>query len=121
MIDVTPGLLERSPLLSMAVVDVLEETAQRVDREGFAQHAFWDPATGMYCTRGHFTRIAFDKYMDPDLGVDWKSLIAGCDMVMTGHLGRGVAVWNDEPGRTKEEVIAALTTVAAKVRAECAA
>lgn len=116
MIDVTPGLLERKPELVKAVVEVLEETARRIETDGFAQHAFWDPDTGLYCTRGHFTRIAFDNYMDGS--ADWKSVIWGCDMVMATYLGRGVAAWNDEPGRTEGEVIDALTTVAAKVRAE---
>jgi hypothetical protein len=42
-------------------------------------------------------------------------------MAMNLHLGRGVAAWNDEPGRTKAEVVEALTKTAAEVRAGCAA
>ena len=73
--------------------------------------------TGRYCTRGHFTRVALDKYhLVEDYGFDWNSVIHGCDMVMTLDLGRGVALWNDEPGRTKDEVVEALTKVAAEVR-----
>ena len=121
MIDVTPGLLEQRPALAEAVAEVLEETAQRVERDGFAQHAFWDPVTGRYCTRGHFTRVALDKYhLVEDYGFA-GSVIHGCDMVMTLDLGRGVALWNDEPGRTKDEVVETLTKVAAKVRSRCPA
>ena len=120
MIDVTPGLLERRPRLAKAVAEVLTETAGRVEREGFAQHAFFDGVTGLYCTRGHFTQVVLDKYRGQNIlidGVDlWKSVIAGCDMVLAMHLGQGVATWNDTPGRTKDEIVQVLRNVAASVR-----
>lgn len=125
MIDVTPGLLEQSPTLAKAIAEVLEETAQRVQRDGFGQHAFWDPGTGKYCTRGHFTQVVLDRYRGRSLDIDgvdlWKLVIAGCDMVMSLHLGAGVAVWNDHPGRTEEEVVAALTESANEARIWCPA
>lgn len=125
MIDVTPGLLERSPLLAKAVAEVLEEAAERVRRDGFAQHAFFDPETDQYCTRGQFTQVVLDKYRGQNIVVDgidiWKSVIAGCDMVMALRLGRGVAAWNDEPGRTEDEVIAELLAGASDARVWCAA
>lgn len=120
MIDVTPGLLERRPRLAKAVVEVLTETADRVEREGFAQHAFFDMHTGRYCTRGHFTQVVLDKYRGQSVlidGVDlWKSVIAACDMALALHLGQGVATWNDMPGRTKTEIVEVLKNVAASVR-----
>jgi hypothetical protein len=119
VIDVTPELLERTPLLANAVADVLEESAKRVERDGFAQGFFWDVVTGKYCTRGHYTQVVLDKYRSFDQidGVDiWKSVIAACDMVMTMHLNRGVASWNDIPGRTDAEVVAALRASSAEAR-----
>jgi hypothetical protein len=119
VIDVTPGLLERSPMLSKAVSDVLELTAERVERDGFGQYAMWDSVTGAYCTRGHYTQVVFEKFKGVKVeGFDvWKLVIDACEMVLTDHLGKGVAKWNDEPGRTKEEVVEALTKTAAEVRA----
>lgn len=118
MIDVTPVLLEQSPTLAKAIAEVLEETARRVEREGFAQHAFWDPATGKYCTRGHFTQVVLDRYKGVKVdGLDiWTAVIAGCDMVMTMQIGRGVAAWNDEPGRTEGEVVQVLIASANSAR-----
>lgn len=123
MIDVTPGLLEQSPTLAKAVVEVLDETAKRVRREGFGQRFFWNPDTGKYCTRGHFTQVVLDKYRGVKVdGLDiWTMVIAGCDMVMTTYLGRGVAAWNDEPGRTEDEVVTALTASADSARVWCVA
>ncbi len=125
MIDVTPALLEQRPTLAKAVAEVLEETARRVEREGFAQRSFWDPDTDQYCTRGHFTQVVLDRFRGGTAVIDdvdlWKSIIAGCDMVLALHVGRGVAAWNDEPGRTEAEVVKALTETAAGVRVWCAA
>ena len=123
MIDVTPVLLEQSPALAKAIAEVLEETAERVVKEGFGQHQFWNPKTGKYCTRGHFTQVVLDRYRGTKVdGLDiWTMVIAGCDMVMATHLGRGVAVWNDEPGRTREQVVSALTASANEARAWCPA
>lgn len=123
MVDVTPVLLEQSPTLAKAIAEVLEETVRRVEQEGFGQHQFWNPASGKYCTRGHFTQVVLDRYRGMKVdGVDiWTMVIAGCDMVMSMHLGAGVAVWNDHPGRTKDDVIEALTASAAEARMWCAA
>jgi len=123
VIDVTPGLLEQSPTLAKAIAEVLEETVERVRRDGFGQHQFWNPATGKYCTRGHFTQVVLDRFRGVKVdGLDiWTMVIAGCDMVMTGHLGRGVATWNDEPGRTADEVVRALAASAAEARVWCPA
>lgn len=125
MIDVTPALLEQSPTLAKAVAEVLEETARRIERDGFAQRTFWDPNTDRYCTRGHFTQVVLDTYRGSAATVDgvdiWKSVIAGCDMALALHLGQGVAVWNDVPGRTEAEVVEVLTQTAAEVRVWCPA
>jgi len=123
VIDVTPGLLEGSPTLAEAIAEVLEETAKRVEREGFGQHQFWNPKTGKYCTRGHFTQVILDRYRGVKVdGLDiWTMVIAGCDMVMAMHLGRAVSVWNDEPGRSQDEVVLALTASAREARVWCPA
>lgn len=123
MIDVTPGLLEQNPPLAKAVAEVLDETVKRVEQEGFGQHHFWNVTTGKYCTRGHFTQVVLDKFRGVQVdGADiWTMVIAACDMVLTMHLGRGVATWNDEPGRTEKEVLDALVASADEARAWCPA
>lgn len=123
MVDVTPVLLEQSPTLAKAVAEVLEETVKRVEQDGFGQRDFWNPDTGKYCTRGHYTQVVLDKYLGMKIdGRDiWTMIIAACDMVMSMHLGQGVAVWNDKPGRTQEDVVTALTASASEARAWCVA
>lgn len=124
MVDVTSGMLERSHELANAVAAVLEESAERIDRDGFSQGQFWDPETGTYCTRGMFTQVVFERYMGSPVvgGVDlWKNVIDWCDIVLVAQIGEGVATWNDTPGRTKVEVVETLAKTAAELRAGCAA
>jgi hypothetical protein len=111
-------------MLARAVAEVLEEAVTRVERRGFCQGEFWNRAADMYCTRGHFTQAALDLFGHGKsvAGIEsWTTIIVGCDMVMSCHLGRDVAVWNDEPGRTADEVVAALSASAADAREWCAA
>lgn len=119
MVRVTPGLLESCPTLAKAVADVLDESAKRIDRDGFTQNEFWNARTGKYCTRGTITQVVFDRY----LGLKgnqfvWGPVIEACDLVLALRLGRSVSRWNDEPGRTKDEIVTELTTAAAQVRSE---
>ena len=116
----TPGLLERTPTLAQAVAEVLDEAAIRIEREGFAQHHFWDAATGLYCTRGTYTQVVLDRYRGRNVQIDgvdlWQAVIEACDLALSSRLGRGVAVWNDEPGRTTDEVVEVLKNTAAGIR-----
>lgn len=125
MVGVTPGLLEHTPTLALAVAEVLEEAAVRIDREGFTQRQIYDMTTGKYCTRGMYTQVVLDHYRGWKStvgGVDiWRALIEACDMVLATRFGKGVAAWTDVPGRTKDEVVEALTKSAAELRAGAAA
>lgn len=122
MVHVTPGLLERCPTLAQHVAEALEESAKRIDHEGFTQHQFWDSFTGRYCTRGMITQVVFDRYLGLRGNQEvWGPVIEACDLVLSTRLGRGVAKWNDEPGRTKDEIVEELTKAAAEVRAGLAA
>jgi hypothetical protein len=121
----TPAVLDGSPLLVQAMAEVMEESARRIDRRGFAQKMFWDPDTNKYCMRGMITQVVFERYLGlrtfPD-GIDvWGAIIDGCDLVLSTQLGTGVAVWNDEPGRTTDEVVRELTKAADECRAKVAA
>lgn len=121
MVGVTPGLLDSTPTLALAVAEVLEETAIRIDREGFVQNEFYSPATDRYCTRGMFTQVVLDRYRGHKAQVDgvdiWRAVIEGCDLVLATRFGMGVAKWTDVPGRTKDEVVEALTKTAAELKA----
>ena len=116
MVDVATWLLERKTALQIAVAEVLEESAVRIDRDGFAQSEFWDAETGLYCTRGMFTQVVFERYMGQSDAADlWKAIIDRCDLVLMDRLQQPVTTWNDASGRTKAEVVTMLRTTATEL------
>lgn len=87
---------------------VLLEAAALIERDGWAQHIGFDPETGGRCAL-FAIRDAHDA-LRPGEG-DYDS--APSDL-LRDHLGtRFVSTWNDAPGRTMDEVVAALRSAAA--------
>lgn len=104
-------------MLAAAVAEVLDLSAKRIEQDGFAQHVWWDENTGAYCSRGTYTQVVLDRYEGTTLAGQWTGIIDGCELAMWTHLGMGVAVWNDKPERTQDEVVVAFQKAAAEVRA----
>lgn len=92
----------------MTPSDVLRGAAQLLKEEGWTQHAFLD-AHGRMCVTGAINRAANGGalYVGAEDNVGsaaWRAL--------ADKLGCRVTDWNDTPGRTAEEVISTLESLA---------
>lgn len=109
----TPVYLAYRPDLARAVVTVLHASAIRIERDGFAQRKFYDGETNTYCARGAYTQEAITRYGATPI---WQEIIDGCELALNMRLSRGVAAWNDQPGRTVDQVVGLLRAVADELR-----
>ncbi len=100
------------------VADIVESAADLLERAGWIQDE--DHIQGMgYCMVGalrqclteHYTRCE-DQYPAPI----WENVIGE----VRAHMGTGtpaqIAAWNDEYGRTKQEVLDKLRSIAKEIR-----
>lgn len=98
--------------------DVLELAASILEREGWIQgYAHRD---GRYCAWGAITVAAGGRYDSVDdfrlLEAPSEGLVQHAAILLETYLNdREIATWNDESGRTKQEVVDALR-LAAKLR-----
>ena len=96
--------------------DVLERAAYRLEEEidEWCQGSFFR-AEGQACASWAIYKAEFDLGWT---GPSWLDGPAYAALVKSLGLGRyGVPRWNDRPGRTKAEVIAAFRQAAAEARA----
>lgn len=89
------------------VAAVLDGAADLLERDGWCQRA-WRNRTGQRCAQTALVDSAEGVYDDPWVKATW---------VMRQWIGESLTPWNDEPGRTASEVIAALRGAAASERA----
>lgn len=98
------------------VPEVLARAADIIQQRGWHQGWFIDRDTGAVCCVGAI-RIAGGLTATPiyDRDAAAHDLVLNARSRMFGHLKRSVSVWNDEPGRTQAEVVAALRAAAEQV------
>lgn len=92
----------------MTPQDVLRQAADLIERTGWCQGDIYELGeNGIlgYCAEGAIREVA-DKSGER---FDIRDLLA---LAETGTDGDALYVWNDTPGRTKEEVIATLRRAA---------
>lgn len=85
-----------------AVADVLNGAADLIERDGFVQRMFSDHR-GRRCMDG--------AIMTTCLPGRWQDRQAARE-VLVAVVGADLYDWNDEPGRTQAEVVAALRAAA---------
>ena len=94
-----------------AVADVLNGAADLLEREGWWQGDYRGP-NGETCVDGALVRAVGQQpggIMEGDVGLSYLAAVK----VLRHHLGREfVSAWNDDPQRTKAEVVAALRAAA---------
>jgi hypothetical protein len=102
--------------------EILTEAADLIERHGHCKGAFVSP-DGRFCAGGAM-RVAAGvmdrsgRTVDVDLDAKWAALDVAAH-AFRSHLGRVVAAvdtitWNDAPGRTQDQVVAALREAAGK-------
>ncbi len=77
----------------------LRRAADMIERQGWCQGQ-WADKHGRVCIMGALG----DTESDP------AAFCAACHRLST-HLGQRLSMWNDEPGRTKDEVLAMLRSL----------
>ena len=80
----------------------LLDAADLIEKKGWIQGANWRPGRG-FCVFGAIDRVAKND------GPAFNDAVKRVYSLIEGH---GIAKWNDEPGRTKEEVLAMLRRAA---------
>ncbi len=116
------------PARPATVADVLDAAADHIQQHGWAQGSYRTP-DGCCCARGAIavTRGDYDGCVNADDVDAEKALeelgdyLVEHDLVDVSEDDRGQGVcpiitWNDEPGRTADEVIGTLRRVAAEQR-----
>lgn len=85
---------------------ILARSARLIREQGWIQGFFGGPGLGGYCLFGAWQIAAEELDSSPEaMRIVDEALDARCDRhVRPGH--RSHVDWNDEPGRTKEEVLA---------------
>ena len=98
------------------VADVLNGAADLIERDGWTQHQYRGP-NGEHCVTDALMRAAGTQPGDsgaPGALVLYSS--ASLTLAVEVHEGR-LPIWNDEFGRTKAEVVAALRAAAERAAA----
>lgn len=105
----------------MNIAEVLTRAADVIDERGWCQGEAWAPG-GQVCAHGAiWEALGIDRidYDQGELTTGARPVFgAACDAIRR-HIGPGRSVtgWNDEPGRTKDDVTAALRAAAKVVTA----
>lgn len=93
-----------------AVADVLNGAADLIERDGWCQYFYQDP-NGCRCLAG-----AIDDAAGLDVShasrKDEESVTYQARCVVADVVGNNWTSWNDTPGRTQAEVVAALRAAA---------
>lgn len=91
--------------------EILEGAIEVLDEHGWQQGDYGDEENG-FCVLGAMARSYVGANYVPMYGEPLRYLVGALDVVQPWQ----VADWNDKPGRTKEEVIEALTLAAKAAR-----
>lgn len=92
----------------------LRAAAEVLRRDGWTRGFYTDPETGAHCAVGAIRSaisMTDSAPMTPALNERWDAL----EVVLNGE---GATFWNDAPGRTADEVIAALEAAADAAEAQ---
>ena len=96
------------------VAQDLRAAADVLERDGWTQQMFCDPSTGARCVMGSLDAVYGPRDSrgvgDPNEAIAYIRL--------TEVIGPRVIQWNDAPGRTADEVIAALRAAADRAEVE---
>jgi hypothetical protein len=108
---------------AIAAADVLDQAATHLKRVGHHKGYLYDEAQAKgtalescrVCAVGSVLAAAYGKprYAVDDAPVNVTDLAI---FALTEQVGAPVPVWNDEPERTVDDVVTALTTTAARLR-----
>lgn len=92
--------------------DVLERAADLLEEFGWCQGYMGSKRDGQFCSLGALIEAT------NDLGGDFGAVRRALGYEDAGSMGRHIARWNDDAGRTKAEVVAKLREAAARAREE---
>ena len=81
----------------MSALALLIEARRLIAVEGWVQGDYWNRDKDAYCARGALMAVSHCQYPEEEVDA-WRALEA----LAGGHL----TCWNDEPGRTVEDVLA---------------
>lgn len=101
------GLLVTAPVDDAG--QLLLDAARQIEIHGWQQGTYGSPGFG-FCARGAIRFAGIGKPTAPILGADYRL----CCYLAKDSFNQ-IEYWNDTPGRTKEEVIAALRSAAHRV------
>ena len=104
--------------MSAQVAADLRAAAEVLERGGWTQGRYYRPETGCRCAigaivavlGGHDTEFTIPDEAQPR----WRAV----EGALEAHLNHFIDIWNDEPGRTADEVIAALRAAADAAEAD---
>lgn len=101
-------LEERNAKLEEAKQLVMRGWCQRTsarDKEGF-QTAIFSERACTYCVSGAISKVMGYVGKSPELGDKSPTEFFGLHLLAKEHSFQNIGNWNDEPGRTVEEVVA---------------
>ncbi|MCW2900031.1 MAG: hypothetical protein JWO67_2296 [Streptosporangiaceae bacterium] len=90
----------------------LRAAADVLRRDGWTQGSYHGPG-GCHCALGALVVATTGEELDPDEDPEvWSVRYSGAVEVLEKYTKRHTPQWNDAPGRTADEVIAALLAAA---------
>ena len=97
---------------------LLLRAASLIERDGWCQNTLTSP-DGRMCLIGavHYANVGRKIYQDAEDGVVWTDLSTEAITRVDRALKMSAHLWNDDAGRTKEEVVSKLRAVALGVLA----
>ena len=108
------------------VKGVLQRAKSRLVKHGWGQHAYWNVTNDCYCIAGavYYTvsknAIVADNMTKKNLALrTFKALIKAAGLEVPAYekrVERTLLNWNDERGRTKESILAAMDSAIAHAR-----
>jgi hypothetical protein len=95
-----------------AVADVLNAAADLIERDGWVQGRYQGPC-GEHCmTDALIAACQVKEEKGEEASAWWRLYGRAADALETGLGTRALPGWNDAPGRTQAEVVAALRAAA---------
>lgn len=106
-----PIVVEEVIIKANPLADMYDHAASLIEEYGWVQGRFGNQVIG-FCMIGAISYTFIPKHSDA-----YNPLLYATGWNGVGHKS-SISIWNDTPGRTKEEVIAKLHEVASQLRSQ---
>jgi hypothetical protein len=99
----------------MKVVEILEKSLRHLQYNGWMQGSYGPNEKGAYCAIGHIGQVCCRHGLSVSTQVRAENYVMAATGDTSPRAG-ALAVWNDTPYRSKEEVIAAFKLAIKRAR-----